>query len=143
MTVGRVQLPDGPIYVPEDSEETIQTPEWGSPLSIVDGSLNPLPLSDLDQVYLIEMFTGTSKYQVGSGSMCILLALLLCRVFQKWHGGFHYNVHTVRTRCLRSAKPWPLRHSWSFIKGGRSSYPRQNLRVEVVLLQDKGGDLTQ
>ena len=27
-------------------------PEWGSFLSIVDGSLNPVPVSDLDQVVL-------------------------------------------------------------------------------------------
>ena len=52
MTVGRVQLPDGPIYVPEDSDTAMQAPEWASFLSIVDGSLNPLPLCDLDQVLL-------------------------------------------------------------------------------------------
>ena len=28
MTVGRVQLPDGPIYVPEDSDTAMQAPEW-------------------------------------------------------------------------------------------------------------------
>ena len=48
MTVGRVQLPDGPIYVPEDSDTAMQAPEWASFLSIVDGSLNPVPLCDLD-----------------------------------------------------------------------------------------------
>ena len=52
MTVGRVQLPDGPIYVPEDSDTAMQAPEWASFLSIVDGSLNPVPLCDLDQVLL-------------------------------------------------------------------------------------------
>ena len=52
MTVGRVQLPDGPIYVPEDSDTAMQAPEWASFLSIVDGSLNPVPLFDLDQVLL-------------------------------------------------------------------------------------------
>ena len=30
-------------------------PEWGSFLSIVDGSLNPVPVSDLDQVVLKEL----------------------------------------------------------------------------------------
>ena len=50
MTVGRVLLPDGPIYVPEDSDTAMQAPEWASFLSIVDGSLNPVPLCDLDQV---------------------------------------------------------------------------------------------
>ena len=52
MTVGRVQLPDGPIDVPEDSDTAMQAPEWASFLSIVDGSLNPVPLCDLGQVLL-------------------------------------------------------------------------------------------
>ena len=30
MTVGRTELPEGPIYVPEDSQETMPAPEWGS-----------------------------------------------------------------------------------------------------------------
>ena len=52
MTVGRSQLPDGPIYVPGDSNTAMQAPEWASFLSIVDGCLNPVPLCDLDQVLL-------------------------------------------------------------------------------------------
>ena len=55
MTVGRVPLPDGPIYVPEDSDTAMQAPEWASFLSIVDGSLNPVPLCDLDQLLLKEV----------------------------------------------------------------------------------------
>ena len=55
MTVGRVQLPDGPIYVPEDSDTAMQAPEWASFLSIVDGGLSPAPLCDLDQVLLKEV----------------------------------------------------------------------------------------
>ena len=55
MTLGRVQLPDGPFYVPEDSDTAIQAPEWASFLSIVDGSINPVPLCDLDQVLLKEV----------------------------------------------------------------------------------------
>ena len=55
MTVGRVQLPDGPIYVREDSDTAMQAPEWASFLSIVDGSLNPVPLCDLDEVLLKEV----------------------------------------------------------------------------------------
>ena len=55
MTVGRVQLPDGPIYVAEDSDTAMQAPEWARFLSIVDGSLNPIPLCDLDQVLLKEV----------------------------------------------------------------------------------------
>ena len=55
MTVGRVQLPDSPIYVPEDSDTAMQPPEWASFLSIIDVSLNPVPLYDLDQVLLKEI----------------------------------------------------------------------------------------
>ena len=55
MTVGRVQLPDGPIYVPEGSDTAMQAPEWTNFFSIVDGSLNAVPLSDLDQVLLKEV----------------------------------------------------------------------------------------
>ena len=55
MTVGNSELSNGSIYVPEDSQETMRAPEWGSLLSIVDGSLNPVPVSDLDQVVLKEV----------------------------------------------------------------------------------------
>ena len=55
MTVGRSELPDGPIDVPEDSRETMPAPEWGSFLSIECGSLNSVPVSDLDQVVLKEL----------------------------------------------------------------------------------------
>ena len=58
MTVGRVQLPNGPIHVPEDSDTDMQAPEWASSLSIVDRSLNPVPLCDLDQVLLKEVMAG-------------------------------------------------------------------------------------
>ena len=55
MAVGRTELPNGPIYIPEDSQETMPAPEWGSFLSIVDGSLNPVPVSDLNQEVLKEL----------------------------------------------------------------------------------------
>ena len=55
MTLERVQLPDGPICVPEDSDTAMQAPEWASFLSIVDRSLNPGPLCDLDHVLLKEV----------------------------------------------------------------------------------------
>ena len=51
------------------------------------------------------MFTGTSKYRVGSGSMCVLLALLLSSVIQRWHGWVSLqcarSAHAVQTLCLR------------------------------------------
>ena len=55
MTVGRTELPNGPIYVVEDSQETMPAPEWGRFWSIVDGSLNLVPVTDLDQVVLKEL----------------------------------------------------------------------------------------
>ena len=55
MTVGRVQIFNGPSYVPEGSDTAMQAPEWASFLSIVDGSLNPVPLCDLDHVLLKEV----------------------------------------------------------------------------------------
>ena len=58
MTVGRMQLPDSPIYVPEDSDTAMRAPEWASLLSVVDGSFNPVPLCDLDQVPLKEVMAG-------------------------------------------------------------------------------------
>ena len=47
MTVDQVQLPNSPIYVPKDSDETM-------PLSgiAIDGALNPVPLCDLDKPML-------------------------------------------------------------------------------------------
>ena len=50
-----MQLPDGPIYAPDDSDTAMQAPEWASFLSMVDGSLNLVPLCDLHQVLLKEV----------------------------------------------------------------------------------------
>ena len=55
MTPGRTELPQGTIYLPEDSQGSMPATEWGSFLSIVDGSLNPVPVSDLDRVVLNEL----------------------------------------------------------------------------------------
>ena len=55
MTFGGVQFPDSPIYVPEDSDTGMQAPEWASFLSVIDGSLNPVPLCDLDEGLLKEV----------------------------------------------------------------------------------------
>ena len=55
MTVGRVQLPDSLIYVPEDSDTAMQARECASFLSTADGSLNAVHLCDLDQVLLKEV----------------------------------------------------------------------------------------
>ena len=55
MTVGGVQLPDGPFSMLEDSDTAMQATEWASFLSLVNGSLNPVPRCDLDQVLLKEV----------------------------------------------------------------------------------------
>ena len=55
--MGRVQPLEGPIYVPEDSDTAMQAPEWTSFLSIADGSLDPVPLCDLDQGLLKDVMT--------------------------------------------------------------------------------------
>ena len=49
--MGRVQPPSSAIYVPEDSDTAMQAPEWASFLSIVDESVNPVPLCDLIRSY--------------------------------------------------------------------------------------------
>ena len=53
--LGRTEPLHGLIYVPDNSHETIPVPEWGSFLSIVDASLNPVLVSDLGQVVLKEL----------------------------------------------------------------------------------------
>ena len=55
MTVGRVQLSNGPIYVPEDSNTAMQASESAGFLYIVDGSLNPVHLCYLYQLLLKEV----------------------------------------------------------------------------------------
>ena len=59
MTVATVPFPDTPIYVSEDSDTAMQAPEWSSFQSIVDGSLNPVPVCDVDQVLLKQVMAQT------------------------------------------------------------------------------------
>ena len=51
----RVQLPDNPIYVPEDSDTVMHAPEWSSFPSIVDWSPNPVAVCNFDQLLLKEV----------------------------------------------------------------------------------------
>ena len=55
ITVGRVQIPDTPICVLEDSDTAMQALEWASFLFFVDGCLNALPQCVLDHVLLKEV----------------------------------------------------------------------------------------
>ena len=47
MAVGPTELPKRQNYVPEDSQETMPLPEWGSLLSIADESPNLQTVCDL------------------------------------------------------------------------------------------------
>ena len=49
MTVEKTEIPNGALYVPEDSQGNVPAPEWGKFLSIVDASRNAVPVSDVDQ----------------------------------------------------------------------------------------------
>ena len=55
MTVGRTELHNCPIYVSQDFQKTMPAAEWDSFLSIIDGFLNAVPLSNLDQVVFKEL----------------------------------------------------------------------------------------
>ena len=48
LTVTSIQLPDDAIYVPLGRKTPIGKPEWGSMVSVVDGSLAPVPWEDLN-----------------------------------------------------------------------------------------------
>ena len=48
LTLTSIQLPDDAIYVPLGRKTPIGKPGWGSMLSVVDGSLAPVPGGDLD-----------------------------------------------------------------------------------------------
>ena len=47
MTLGKTEFPDSPIHVSEHCDDTTPAPDWGTFLSIADGPLNYLPISDL------------------------------------------------------------------------------------------------
>ena len=53
--MGRTKLRDGLICVSEDSQKTMLAPKWGRVLSIVHGSLNPVPVCDLDHEVLTDL----------------------------------------------------------------------------------------
>ena len=52
------ELPNGPIYLPKGSEETMPAPEWSCFLSIADSPLNSVPVNDLDEEMLKELMAG-------------------------------------------------------------------------------------
>ena len=57
-----MQLPDDSIYVPLGRKTPIGKPGWGSLLSVVDGSLAPVPWEDLDSAMVQEIQRESSGF---------------------------------------------------------------------------------
>ena len=57
-----IQLPDDAIYAAPGRETPIRKPGWGSMLSVVDGSLAPLPWENLDPAMVQEIQRESSGY---------------------------------------------------------------------------------
>ena len=53
--MARPRLPSGPIYMLEDSDETMRAPKWPCYLSIAEGALHLVPLCHQDQPMLKEV----------------------------------------------------------------------------------------
>ena len=62
LTLTSIQLPDDAIYVPLGRKTPIGKPRWGSMLSVVDGSLAPVPWEDLDPAMVREIQHESSGY---------------------------------------------------------------------------------
>ena len=55
LTLASIKLPDDAIYVPLGRKLPIGKPGWGSMLSVVDGSLAPVPRENLDSAMVQEI----------------------------------------------------------------------------------------
>ena len=55
LTLTSIRLPDDAMYVPHGRKTPIGKPGWGSMLSVVDGSLAPVPRKDLDSAMFQEI----------------------------------------------------------------------------------------
>ena len=62
LTLTSIQLPDDTIYMPLGRNTPIGKPGWGSMLSLVDGSLAPVPWEDLDSAMVQEIERESSSY---------------------------------------------------------------------------------
>ena len=62
LTLTSIQLPDDAIYVPLGRKAPIEKPGWGSMLSVVDGSLAPVPWEDLHPAMVKEIQRESSGY---------------------------------------------------------------------------------
>ena len=62
LTLTSIRLPDDAIYVPLGHKTPIGKPGWGSMLSVVDGSLAPVPWEDLDSAMVQEIQRESSGF---------------------------------------------------------------------------------
>ena len=62
LTLTSIQLPDDAIYVPLGRKTPIRKPGWGSMLSVVDGSLAPVPCEDMDSAMVQEVQCESSGF---------------------------------------------------------------------------------
>ena len=62
LTLTSIQLPDDGIYVPQGRKTPIGKNAWGSGLSLVDGSLAPVPWEDLDSAMVQEIQRESSGF---------------------------------------------------------------------------------
>ena len=62
LTLTSIQLPDDAIYVPLGRKTPIGKPGWGNMLSVVDGSLAPVPWEDLDPAMVQEIQRESSGF---------------------------------------------------------------------------------
>ena len=62
LTLTSIQLPDDAVYVPLGRKTPIGKPGCGSMLSVVDGSLAPVPWEDLDSAMVHEMQRESSGF---------------------------------------------------------------------------------
>ena len=62
LTLTSIQLPDDAIYVPLGCKTPIRKPGWGSMLSVVDGSLAPVPWENLDPAMVQEIQRESSGF---------------------------------------------------------------------------------
>ena len=64
LTLTPIQLPDDTTYVPLGRKTPIGKPGWGSMLSVVDGSLAPVPWEDLDSAMVQENQRESSSFNL-------------------------------------------------------------------------------
>ena len=62
LTLSSIQHPDDAIYLPLGCKTPIEEPEWGSMLSVGDGSLAPAPWEDLKPAMVPEIQRESNGY---------------------------------------------------------------------------------